>query len=171
MAISAPNPRAQKEIEHAPDIPRRIRVPFSQALGMLLFLTLPVVALLGRLDSAAQESRARNQELELRVQAPTRLSFRGNGNLRIWVRNDSRRSLDRVVVRIAAPYIEAFSQVQFIPAPSRAYELELLSISPGETRLIATALQGERYGRLAGQIEAETSSSRLAVALETFVFP
>jgi hypothetical protein len=170
MVLAAPDLPAQG-IEQAPDIRRRIRIPLAQALGIFLFLMFPLAALLGLFDGPVQELRTRSDDLELRVQAPARLCFRDTANLRIHLRNDSPRALERVVVRLPASYVESFSQVHFVPAPSRAYEFELLSLAPGETRSIAAELQGEHYGRITGRVEAEVNSSRIAVPLRTFVFP
>lgn len=87
------------------------------------------------------------------------------------VRNISGRRLDAVRVAFDTGYVTRFSSVRFEPAPRIAYTVLLIGVEPGEARLVAVELSGERYGRHRGRIAAATASDTVVARVSTLVFP
>ena len=57
------------------------------------------------------------------------------------------------------------------PPPARGYEVDLLDVEPGGTRLVVAEIQGFRYWRHQARSSAAAGTDTARVDLETLVFP
>ena len=144
-----------------------------QWVGLPLMFLVPVLAVLGVFgETRGREARA-SAELALRVEYPARYRYKQISALEVFVENVSAGALDTVVVAFDPDYVRRFSTPTFIPSLEEPFEVELLDVKPGETRLVWAELQGERYGRHRGTIEAYRLGSRdtARVPISTLIYP
>lgn len=153
--------------------PRRLELHRYQWVGLPLMLLIPVLALFGVFGETWGRADDVSADLALRVEYPTRYRYKQINALEVFVENVSGGPLDTVVVAFDPAYVLRFSTPTFIPAPEVPYEVELLDVQPGEVRLVVAELQGERYGRHRGAVEAYRpgSSDTARVAVSTIIFP
>ncbi|MBI4408627.1 MAG: hypothetical protein HY561_02885 [Gemmatimonadetes bacterium] len=164
----------RRDVPQPPDAPRiRRRVRFSplQALGILLILGLPLLALLGVFGESSREAEAHTAALRVHLRYPDRFRFEQIGELLLFVDNTSSRPLDSVRVEFDSFYVNRFSQVTFTPAAEQAYRVRLARLEPGATGLVAVELQGEHYGRHRGAVRVAAGADTAALGLSTLVFP
>jgi hypothetical protein len=155
-----------------PEIDRRLRLYRWQWVGLPVLVLIPVLALFGVFGHTRGDARAVTGALELDVQYSTRYRFRDIQPMYARVRNRSTAALDTVTVAFDTAYVDRFSTVTFKPDISRAYEVELMDVLPGEVRLVTVELQGERYWGHEGIVSVwhaggDTASARVS----TFIFP
>lgn len=155
----------------APQVPTRTRIPWGRAAGLAVLALLPVLALFGVFGDARAETSASSGNLELHVRYPTRFRYKTIDAISVRVTNTSGQALDRIMVRFDEEYISQFSNVVFTPQVKRPYEVELTSVSPGETRLVFVEIQAENYWRHSGTITAGAGDESARVNLSTTVFP
>jgi hypothetical protein len=138
---------------------------------MALIGLIPLLALLGVFSGVQVETAAASPSLELNARYPARLRYKTTDRIEVRVRNRSDRPLNRVVVKFDEDYISRFSNLVFTPAAQRAYEVELVDLRPGETRLLAVEIQAEQYWRHSGALTASAGDDAATVNLGTTVFP
>lgn len=155
------------------DLPRHLKFYRYQWVGLPLLLLMPVLALLGVFGETWDHVEDAGAELTLRVEYPTRYRYKQINTVQVFVQNTASSTLDTVVVAFDPAYIRRFSTLMFIPSPKQPFEIELLDVKPGETRLVWVELQGEQYGRHQGTIEAYRPASldTARVVVNTLIFP
>jgi hypothetical protein len=155
----------------APTIERRLDLTWRQRIGLPLIAAIPLLALFGLFGERSATIHTSSAALELRVTYPERFRYRQSQRLEIVVRNIARRSIDTIHVSIDTAYLSRFSTVHIEPAPRTSFVVDVTNVSPGESRLIAVELSGDRYGRHGGRISAATSEDSVVIPIRTFVFP
>lgn len=156
---------------HAPDFPRHLRFTRKQLFGLPVLVAVPVLTLFGVFGEQQGETRAASATIEMRIHYPTRFRYRQIQSLEIAVRNISSTVLDTIDVSLDTAYISRFSSVRIDPAPHTAYHVALTHVQPGESRLVAAELWGERYGWHRGHLTAGTRTDSASATVRTFVFP
>lgn len=154
-----------------PQTRRRIAFTGKQRIGIPLLALIPVLALLGVFGERSTTVQARSASLAASVQYPVRFRYRQTEALQIVVRNISPRVIDTIEVSIDTAYLTRFTGVRLTPEPKTAFMVQLTGVKPGEQRLVASELQGERYGRHHGRIVVSTPNDSLVVNVRTLVFP
>ncbi|GAC1476776.1 MAG: hypothetical protein NVS1B4_18250 [Gemmatimonadaceae bacterium] len=152
-------------------MPRRLLLTRKQRWGLPVLFAVPVLALAGVFGERRAEARSGSAVLDLRVTYPERFRYRQIESLRVTVRNTSGHRLDTVTVAFDTSYMGRFASVHFNPAVRAPYSLPLVTLAPGEARLITVELSGNRYGRHTGRITASTGPDSLVVPVTTIVFP
>lgn len=156
----------------APEIERRVGIPRSRAIGLVVILAVPVLALAGVFGESWDRVAADGPNVSARIEFPTRFRYKMLNSITASVTNRSARPIDTIVVRLDSSYALRFSTVVFTPAAERAYEAPLTDVPPGETRLMVIEIQGERYGRHTGRLHIEsTNGDTLAIPIQTVIFP
>lgn len=76
-----------------------------------------------------------------------------------------------MTVHFDSSYVSRFTDPQFVPSSSDAYEVDLVGVGPGETRVIRLGLRANEYGRHRGAISAFHGADTARVTVSTIVFP
>jgi hypothetical protein len=136
-------------------------------------LLIPVLALFGVFGETWERADDANAVLRLHVEYPTRYRYKQINTMEVSLENVSDSPIDTVVVSFDPAYVRHFSTLTFIPSPTEPFEVELLDVAPGETRLVWAELQGERYGRHRGAIDAYQAGSldTARVSVSTLILP
>jgi len=160
-----------REPDRPPEIARRLSLTRKQLLGLPLLVAVPVLTLFGVFGEQRGETRAASATIEMRIHYPTRFRYRQVQPLDIAVRNISSTVLDTIDVARDTAYISRFSSVRIDPAPHTAYHVAVTHVRPGESRLVAAELWGERYGWHEGRLTATSRADTASASVRTFVFP
>ena len=171
-----------RESEHSqppqpPEIDRRLRLHPTQAIGALLLLLLPALALFGIFGESRQTMTVSDVQLEMRVEHPTRLRYRMTDSIRVSLTNLSAAPLPAVTVSFDRSYLDRFSRLAFHPAvksiTGAAYVVEIADLQPREMRVISVEIQADDYWRQRGKITATSAGagSGVEAGIETLVFP
>ncbi len=155
-----------------PDQPRRLLLHRYQ-WGLPLLVAVPMLALIGLFGETWSRTADETAELTLEVEYASRYRYTLNNAVEVAVANRSDRALDTVVVSFAPEFMRQFSTVSFIPSATRAFEVELLELKPGETRFVWAELRGERYWKHRGSIQAYRAGGvdTARVEITSLVFP
>lgn len=154
-----------------PEVPPRLRMRRVEFWGVAFLAVLPICALLGLFGPTSEQAMASSSALKLEVVYPTRLRFHLNARLLSRVTNEGQQPLDSVVLSFSDSYLHGFSALTFTPSVDRVHAMELNSLAPGETRTVTIELRADRYGRVRGDVIAESAGTRVSVPLDTLVFP
>ena len=154
-----------------PQTRRRIAFTGKQRIGIPILALIPLLALLGVFGESSTTVEARSGALAVSVRYPVRFRYRQTEALQIVVRNVSSRAIDTIDVAIDTAYLTRFTGVHLTPEPKTAFVVQFTGVKPGEQRLIASELQGERYGRHRGRIVVSTPNDSIVTILRTLVFP
>lgn len=154
-----------------PESPRHVRLrPIHGAL-LLVLLLIAGLGAAGFFGNVRDTAAAQSEALRVSVEYPERFRYKEIAPLTVRLQNRRAQQIDTVSVRFDSTYIDAFSNVQFLPSATKPWVVELTDVKPGETRRIHVHLQADSYGRHRGQIRARTESDRVEATLQTFVFP
>src|SRR5205085_8393500 len=99
-----------------------------------LIFGIPVLTMFGVLGSKEATLNASAGSLGVRVEFPTRLRYRQPDKIRIVVANRSAAAIDTIRVAIDESYLDAFSNIDATPTPSREFEIDLDHVAPNESR-------------------------------------
>lgn len=149
-----------------------MQLPIFRAVGMVLVALAPLLALFGVFGERRTTESVDGRDISVRATFPTRLKYEMLQNIAITVRSRSARRIDTVTVRLDTAYVLRFSGVTFTPDVDEAYAVRLPELMPGESRLVAVEIQGQRYGRHTGPLHIETTSGdTISMSLHTLVLP
>ena len=158
-----------------PPQPPRIRRRFHLApwrwLGLGVMLLVPVLALFGLFGERWATAERLSTSLLVQVEYPTRYRYKMLNAITVRVRNRSPQALDTVTVAFDTGYVLRFSTVIFTPSVSRAFEVPLTNVAPGETRLVTAEIQGEKYGRHEGTVTVTAGTDSAAIPVHTTIWP
>lgn len=167
-------PRKRRNSPEPPELPElRRRVSFSrlQFGGLLLLLAIPVLAAFNLFGETRTLAAARGASISVTVDYPSRMRHGSLEVLAVLLTNEAGSPLDTVRVKFDSSYVARFTEPQFLPAESRAFEVELAEIAPGETRRIQVGLRANVYGRHRGRVAAVHPADSVDVMIGTIVFP
>jgi hypothetical protein len=159
-----------------PQISRRVRFHPTQAIGMPLFLLLPLFALLGVLQTHSATKEISANGLALSVEYPDRLRFRTGIPLELSVRNDTGRPLAGLKLKLSRGYVSAFDNPEFDPGPLEIDEefvvFEFKDIEAGETRRAQIEIEADQAGTHKARVLAQAKGGASAeTEFATFVLP
>lgn len=159
-----------------PEVGRNLGFHLVQAIGVPLLALLPVLALFQVFGTTQGEARASDGPLEVEVRHPGRFRYKTTLPLEVRVRNTGDAALSGVTVSIETDYVDRFSSVSFTPSPQRvsdeAYVVDLGDIPAGESRIVESRVQAERYWGASGRIAVATDGpERAELEVASFVFP
>lgn len=144
----------------------------AQWIAIPILVAIPLLALAGVFGETWQTASDSGGNVEMRVEFPARFSYKMLNSISVTVLNRSDRTVDTLVVAFDPSYISNFSTVVFTPPIMRAYEVAVTDVRPGEARLVTAELQGEKYGRHQGWIQASDGGTDTArVTIHTIIFP
>ncbi len=156
-----------------PDAERHVRLYRFQWVGVFLLAVFPVLGALGYFGETWADTRAEDGGLAASIRYPDRFRYKELNSLTLQIRNAGESVVDTLTIAQDTALANRFSTVHAIPSFTRAYEVELTAVQPGETRLVVVELQAEEYGRHEGPLTITANGSRtpLRVPLSIVVFP
>jgi hypothetical protein len=157
-------PRAPTDLPH-------VRLTGKQWFGLPVLALIPLLAMLGVFGDRQRTIAVTSRSLGITIDYPDRMRYRQSELLEISVVNRSERALDTVLVSVDSSYLSRFIDVRGNPPPTTYFSVPLISMRPGETRLLSIELTGNRYWRHPATVTAATGSERTTVAFSTLVFP
>ncbi len=134
-------------------------------------MAIPVFAAFGVFGQGSSTVDYRGSPLAMSVEYPPRIRHGTLENVTVRVTNRGPALLDTVTVQFDSGYVARFSDPQFLPSTTDAYEVELARLGPGETRSIRLGLRANEYGRHRGRIAAAHADDTARVTISTIVFP
>lgn len=137
----------------------------------MLILAIPVLASFNLFGETRTLVEARGSSITVTVDYASRMRHGSLDVFAVLLTNGAGSPLDTVRVEFDSSYIAKFTEPQFLPAESRAFEVELADVAPGETRRVQVGLRANAYGRHRGRVAVTHSSDSVDVVLETIVFP
>lgn len=171
QALASSKRKHSSKPPEAPELHRRMIFGRLQLGGLLLILAIPVLAAFNLFGEARTVTAARGASITLTVDYPSRIRHGTLDRVSVLLKNESGSPLDTVRVEFDSSYVARFAEPQFIPAESRAFEVELADIAPGETRRVHVGLRANDYGRHRGRVAAMHSSDSVDAVIRTIVFP
>lgn len=157
----------------APPHPHRIRLSRPQWIGLPLLALIPLLALFGLFGESMGHVEKQGRELAVSIDYPSRYRYKQINPVEVHLENRSGAVLDTVIVDFDPSWIDRFSTVTFIPAPTEAFRVEVTGLEPGERQVIWGEIQAEHYGRHSGTIDVyrKGSTDTVTLTLNTYVFP
>jgi hypothetical protein len=158
-----------------PPVDRRF-VLSRHAIGASLLAILPVLALLG-LFGESQATRTEGDDAALvTVEFPERFRYKQLQWVEIRVENTSSEAIPLVVVTVDSGYLDRFSEVAFVPEPTEVtrdvYRFEIRDLATGDSRVISSGLQAERYWLSEGEVTVEAGGAApVIIPISTLVWP
>jgi hypothetical protein len=163
---------AQAETPPAPpEISRRIILTTKQKIGLPLIAAIPILALFGVFGEKQDYVSARSGALAIAVEYPSRFRYRQTAPVVVHLQNVGSGVLDSVRLSFDTAYISRFSGVRFEPDVGSAYVVTLSNLLPGERRLVAASLEGDRFGKHRATLSVRSPRDSLSLSWSTFVFP
>lgn len=150
---------------------RRLKFGGLQLLGVGLIMLIPMLAAFKVFGAGSATAADRGAALGMSVEYPPRIRHGSMEVLAVLVTNSGPAPLDTVTVRFDSSYVARFTDPQFVPSPSRAFEVELADVEPGETRRVQLGLRANEYGRHRGRIAAIHAADSASVRVSTVVLP
>ncbi|MCR4340360.1 MAG: hypothetical protein NUW01_10800 [Gemmatimonadaceae bacterium] len=154
-----------------PTMRRRLRFGGLQLVGLGLIMLIPVLAAFKVFGAGSATAADRGAALRMSVEYPPRIRRGSMEVVAVLVTNAGPSPLDTVTVRFDSAYVARFTDPQFVPSPSRAFEVELADVAPGETRRVQLGMRANEYGRHRGRIDAIHAGDSAGVGISTVVLP
>lgn len=167
----APRKKRASEPPELPPLNRGLRFGRWQMVGLAIMISIPVLAafeVFGEGSSSAGHSGA---TLALSAEYPSRVRHGTPEEVTVLVTNRGPSPLDTVTVHFDSSYVARFTDPQFLPSTTDAYEVELAGVGPGETRTVRLGVRANEYGRHRGRIVASHGGDTAYVSIGTIVFP
>jgi hypothetical protein len=159
------------EPDDLPEIDRRLRFGGWQMAGLGLIMLIPVLAAFEVFGEGSATVVHSGSALAISAEYPARIRHGTPEEVTVLATNRSPSPLDTVTVRFDSSYVARFTDPQFVPSISDAYEVELADVGPGETRAIRLGIRANEYGRHRGSIAAFHGADTARVTISTIVFP
>jgi hypothetical protein len=147
----------------------------ANAVGLAFILLVVALAVVGVFGTSSGQVRAEGGDLAVTVSYPSVIRYKMADPLEVTIAVGD-RDIEDVSVAISSSYLDAFSDVTFVPGIDLMTEEEALigvdGLGAHETRVVSGSLQAERYWLHEGWLEVRDGGTTLArVELATFVFP
>lgn len=166
--------RKQKRPIEPPELPplrRKLKFSPGQILGLGLLVLIPVLALFKLFGQGEAFASGRSSTLALTVEYPPRLRHGTAEVVVTEVRNTTAALMDTITVIFDSSYVSKVAEPRFTPPVTRAFELDLANVRPGESRRIELAFHAEDYWSHSGVILAVHRGDTARVRVQTFVLP
>jgi hypothetical protein len=165
----------QPQPPQAPSIARRLVIPRGHAIGQASIVLVVVLALAGVFGQAQGGAETGTDEIEVSVEYPARIRYRTLATLELTI-EAADRPVEDVSVAIDSAYLDAFSEVTFLPEAVAASQLRTVipvgTIGAHEDRVVSGELWAERYWLHEGWLEVSTAEGPVArLRLGTLVLP
>ena len=167
-------PRKQKQPTEPPELPelrRRLKFGLMQTAGLALLVLIPLLALFKVFGRGEASVTGRSGSLTLTVDYPPRLRFGTAEVLVTEVTNSGAGVMDSITVIFDSSYVSKVAEPRFTPPVTRAFELDLVNVHPGESRRIELDFYAEEYWSHSGVILAIHAGDTARVRVQTFVLP
>jgi hypothetical protein len=166
-----PDPRPPEP----PPVDRRF-VLSRHALGAMLLALLPILALSGLFGESQATRTAAAGDVRATVEFPERFRYKQLQWIEIRVENTSSDVIPLVVVTVDSSYLDRFSEVAFVPGPtdvtSDTYRFEIQDLAAGDSRVVSSGIQAERYWLSDGRITVTAGEAApLLIPISTLVWP
>lgn len=176
MARKNKKPRESEQVEsleppELPELDRRLKFSGWQLVGLAAIVLLPVLAAFRLFGERSATAADRGSDISLVVEYPSRARHGTLEAITAVIGNGASFPLDTVIVRFDTGYVARFTDPQFVPSATRAHEVELTDLVPGETRRVQLGVRANEYGRLNGTVAAVHETDSAVVRISTFVFP
>lgn len=156
----------------APEMTRRLNFGRFQAVGALIVVAIPIMALAGLFGETWGRTSKANGELAVNVSYPERFRYKQINQIVVTVENLGTEPVDTVAVDFDAGYVLQFSSPLFIPSAVESFRVPITDLDPGASALVLLKIQGEEYGRHTGEIRVTTSrGDSISLTVSTFIFP
>ena len=163
---------AERRLLGTPDVPRRVRLPWQQAVGILALAAIPVLAGAGVIGPREGSKVLEGDGVRVELTYPEVIRFLERDGLTVDVTNTSGAPLAEVEVGLPPSYVDLFTEVSILPAPERPYAIALRDLAPGERRRVDVDWKGKRYGKHDGEVRvAAEGRAPLVVGFETVILP
>jgi hypothetical protein len=159
-----------------PPLKRRFQIAPLQLIGIPLLALLPFLAMLGLFDEHVTRVEASNDVLTLQVEYPALNRYKVRGKMAAAVTLLSAQEPATITLAFDRKYLENFSNLSFAPSVTTlmpdAYEIRLVEMAEGETRLVELEMAGEHYWQHTGVVSAATEAGQtLSVTVKAFIVP
>lgn len=154
-----------------PDVERKVALYRHQKIGMTLLALLPILAFAGAFGESRKTSQAAGGSLDVTVTYPTRLRYSLDERIEVRVMNVGGTVLNRVRVSFDPDYMDGFTSMTAVPGFTRAYEIPLDSMAPGETRIVRVDVTARRYWKRSGIMSVSGGTTPLRLNLTTLILP
>ena len=143
---------------------------------MPFIMLIPLIGLLGLVDTSVARTEATASGLKLQVKYPSKLRHRTLEPLHIDVTNETGAALPDLEIRMDKRYFQAFENVQFKPEPDEIDADSLVftfeNVPSGAHRCVEVEMEALKAWSRTARIEASSDRNRgPAVTFQTFVFP
>lgn len=158
---------------HPPSLPRKTRLNLGQRIGIPILLLFPLLTLVGFFGETDKNETYTLKNYKLDIQYPRKLRYHQNSQIEIWIENTSEEVLGDLTLIISADYLNAFSDIDFLPEIRQPYTIPVPVIDPKQKQLVhRIELRAKKYGSHTGKLEIESRNSEtLTLSLKTFIFP
>jgi hypothetical protein len=165
----------QPQPPQAPSIARRLVIPRGHAIGQASIVLVVVLALAGVFGQAQGGAETGTDAISVSVEYPARIRYRTLATLELTI-EAADRAVEDVSVAIDSAYLDAFSEVTFLPEAAGASRLRTVipvgNIGAHEDRVVSGELRAERYWLHEGWIEVSTGDEPMTrLQLTTLVLP
>jgi len=130
-----------------------------QLVGLVALVLVPVLAMFKAFGDGEASVAGQAGPLRIAVDFPPRVTNTGGS------------TLDTVRVLFDSSYVVRVLEPRFLPAASRAFEVDLADVAPGESRRVELSFYADDYGRSRGAVAAHHAGDSARVMIATFVFP
>lgn len=154
-----------------PEIQRRLKFGRLQMAGIALIVLVPVFAAFEVFGEGSAKAAGRGTGLSISAEYPARIRHGTPEEVTVLATNVGPSRLDTVTVRFDSSYVSRFTDPQFVPSTSDAYEVDLVDVGPGETRVLRLGMRANEYGRHCGTVAAVHGADTARVTISTIVFP
>lgn len=142
-----------------------------QIVGLGVLTLIPILAIFKVFGDGDASVSGRSATLALTVDYPPRLRYGTAEVLVAEVTNSSAAVMDTLKVIFDSTYVGKLAEARFAPPVSRAYELDLLNVRPGESRRVELDFYAEQYWSHGGSVLAAHGGDTARVMVQTFVLP
>lgn len=161
-----------RELLTPPKFKPRVRFWKHQLIGVVLLGMIPLLALLGIFGESTELKTFSIKEMQVAINSPTLLRHGQNNSIEIGMKNTSDREINKVDIYFSPDYIEAFSEVEFLPELSEPYQVTIAGISPGEEKKVLVQIRANDFGRQIGNLEFRSEGNEVrSITLDTMVYP
>lgn len=154
-----------------PRLRRRLHFGARQIAGLSVLILIPILALFKVFGEGQASAAGRGGAIAIYVDYPPRIRYGSVETVIALVTNAGGARLDTVTVRFDSSYVARVSEPHFVPPATRAFEVELANVAPGEMRRVELAFHTEDYGRHRGLVSAWHAGDTARVMISTIVLP